>query len=149
MPKHNPSLKPIFETPRIWVQFFLGWILTSICLIKIPSKVATFFLSGQVSLYVYSTSNQSNQIPATSNWRVEDAGINQNRNGRSFRSFKEHTNPCGTVAVILDTVLRLQKVQIFNGKYTIKTGSRQVHVLSSAQNQHSQNLIFPLSSLLL
>jgi len=45
---------------------------------------------------------------------VEIVGINQNGNGRSC---EEH-NTCGTAAVVmLDTVLRLRKVQIINGKH--------------------------------
>ena len=43
---------------------------------------------------------------------VEIVGINQNGNGRSC---EEH-NTCGTAVVMLDTVLRLQKVQVINGK---------------------------------
>jgi hypothetical protein len=52
-----------------------------------------------------------NQHP--SGIEVEIVGINQNGNGRSC---EEH-NTCGTAVVMLDTVLRLQKVQIINGKH--------------------------------
>jgi hypothetical protein len=47
---------------------------------------------------------------------VEIVGINKNGNGRSC---EEH-NTCGTAVVMLDTVLRLRKVQVINGKHDEK-----------------------------
>jgi hypothetical protein len=52
-----------------------------------------------------------NQHP--SGIEVEIVGINQSGNGR----WCEEHNTWGTAVVMLDTVLRLQKVQIINGKH--------------------------------
>ena len=116
MPNHNPSLKAIFETPRICVQFFLGCVTTGVFFVEIPWIVELHFHWGAYQYFLCIALQQAamNQQHPTG-IVVEIVGINQNGNLPDWLLFDcMESRICGALSfsVLHNPVLRFHTSKI-------------------------------------